>query len=60
MNKDQIKGRAKQRDGKAKEVVGKALGNQKLETKGKIEQVSGKAQAGYGDIKHDLKKGNRK
>lgn len=56
MNKDQLKGRAKQAEGKVKEVAGKISGNQKLENKGKIAKGVGKAQATYGDVKRDVKK----
>lgn len=56
MNKDQIKGRVKEVDGNIKEATGKALGNQRLEEKGKIEKTIGKVQAGLGDLREDLKK----
>ena len=58
MNKDQAKGRVKEVKGKVKEVAGRAVGNVNLEQKGKIEKTAGKAQAAYGDLKNDLKKGN--
>jgi uncharacterized protein YjbJ (UPF0337 family) len=57
INKDQVKGRIDEAKGKAKEVVGKVLGNKELEQKGKIETGVGKVEAGYGDLKHDIKKG---
>ena len=56
INKDQVKGRIDEAMGKAKEVVGKVLGNKDLEQKGKVEKVVGKVEAGYGDLKHDVKK----
>jgi uncharacterized protein YjbJ (UPF0337 family) len=56
MNKEQIKGRAKEAKGKVKEVVGKVVGNKDLEQEGKIQKTGGKAQAGYGDLKKDVKK----
>ncbi|MGM0677129.1 CsbD family protein [Ectothiorhodospira marina] len=56
MNKDQVKGRAKEATGKVKEVTGRAVGNEKLEAKGKIEKGAGHVQAEYGDVKEDLKK----
>ena len=34
MNKDQIKGRVEQATGKVKEVAGKVVGNDRLETEG--------------------------
>ncbi len=56
MNKDQVKGRVKEAEGKIKQVTGKILGKESLEEKGRIEKVAGKVQAGYGDLKSDLKK----
>jgi len=56
MNKDQVKGRIKEAQGKVKEVTGKAVGNKNLEQKGKVQQTVGKVQAGYGDLKNDIKK----
>lgn len=55
MNKDQVKGRIKEAQGSVKEVTGKIVGNKELEQKGKIEKSIGKVQAGYGDIKEDIK-----
>ncbi|MGB5738705.1 MAG: CsbD family protein [Woeseia sp.] len=55
MNKDQIKGRAKEVKGSAKEVAGKVTGKESLEQKGRMEKAAGKAQAGYGDVKKDMK-----
>jgi uncharacterized protein YjbJ (UPF0337 family) len=57
MNNDQVKGRIKEAKGKAKQVAGNVVGNKKLEEKGKLQKDVGKVQAGYGDLKHDLKKG---
>ena len=56
MNKDQVAGREKQVEGKLKEAAGKIVGNKELEAKGKIKNQVGKAQAGFGDIKADIKK----
>ena len=56
MNKDQVKGRIREIAGKAKEVTGNVVGNKDLEVKGKVENAVGKVQAGYGDLKSDLKK----
>jgi len=56
MNKDQVKGRIEEAKGKVKEVTGKAVGNKDLEQEGKIQSVGGKVQAGYGDLKEDIKK----
>jgi uncharacterized protein YjbJ (UPF0337 family) len=56
MNKDQVNGRIKETQGKIKEVAGSIVGNKDLEDKGKVENAVGKIQAGYGDLKEDLKK----
>lgn len=55
MNKDQIKGRVEEAKGKVKQVTGKAVGNKELELEGRIEEAGGKIQAGYGDLKEDIK-----
>lgn len=55
MNDDQIKGRIKETGGKIKEVTGKVVGNENLEEEGKVDQAVGKVQAGYGDLKEDIK-----
>ncbi len=56
MNKDQVKGRVKQVKGKAKQMAGIVVGDKTLEQKGRVQNAVGKAQAGYGDLKKDLKK----
>jgi uncharacterized protein YjbJ (UPF0337 family) len=55
INKDQVKGRVKEAEGKIKEVSGALLGNEKMEQKGKDQKNLGKAQAKFGDIKRDVK-----
>ena len=55
MNKDQVRGRVKEAEGKAKEVAGKIFGNEKLEAKGKAQKILGKAQSKFGDVKQDVK-----
>ena len=59
-NKDQTEGRAKEFTGKVKEVAGKLVGNEKLEAKGKVQGILGKAQAKYGDLKHEVKDASKK
>ena len=54
MNKDQVKGRVEQSTGKVKEVAGKLVGNDRLQTEGKADQVKGKVRAGYGDAKENV------
>ena len=55
MNKDQVQGRVDRTVGAAKEIVGKAVGNEKLESEGQVDQALGKVQAGYGDAKEKAK-----
>jgi uncharacterized protein YjbJ (UPF0337 family) len=56
MNKNQIKGSAKELSGKTREVTGKLLGTKELESKGKIKKNAGKIQKGVGDIQQDIKR----
>jgi uncharacterized protein YjbJ (UPF0337 family) len=55
VNKDQTEGRVKEVKGTVKEVAGKLLGDEKLETKGKVQRIVGEAQAKFGDVKQDVK-----
>jgi uncharacterized protein YjbJ (UPF0337 family) len=55
MNKDQVKGRIEEAKGKGKEIAGNLVGNESLEQEGKIQNAKGKVQAGYGDLKEDIK-----
>ena len=55
INKDQVKGRVNEAEGKIKEVAGKLVGNEKLEAEGKVQKNLGKAQARFGDVKKDVK-----
>jgi uncharacterized protein YjbJ (UPF0337 family) len=55
MNKDQVKGRVKEAQGKIKEVAGKLVGNEEMEAEGKVQKVLGEAQAKFGDVKEDVK-----
>ncbi len=48
MDKDRIEGAATNIGGKIKEGVGKLIGDTKLETEGKIDQVKGKVQNSIG------------
>jgi uncharacterized protein YjbJ (UPF0337 family) len=63
MNKDQIKGKAKDIGGKVQEAVGKAVGSSEQQVKGLGKQVEGKVQEKAGDLKENLKdsidRGNR-
>ena len=55
VNKDQVKGVAKQVKGSVKEAAGKATGNKQTEAEGTAEKIAGKVQKGYGDAKQKLK-----
>lgn len=59
MNKDQVEGRRKEVAGKIKQVAGKIIGDKEMEAKGKVKKDLGKAQAGFGDVKSDIKKAVR-
>lgn len=55
MNKDQVKGTAKNAAGKVQEEAGKLVGSKEQQAKGVAKQVAGKAQKGVGDIKEAVK-----
>lgn len=55
MDKDRVAGAAKVAAGKIKETVGKVVGDAKLTTEGKAEQVEGKVQNAIGGLKDTLK-----
>lgn len=55
MNKDQVKGVAKNIAGKAQENVGKLVGSKEQQIKGIDKQISGKAEKNYGDAKEHVK-----
>jgi uncharacterized protein YjbJ (UPF0337 family) len=55
MNKHQVEGRIDQAKGKVKEVTGRLVGNDRLAREGLADQAAGRAQAGYGDLKEDVK-----
>jgi uncharacterized protein YjbJ (UPF0337 family) len=55
MNKDQIKGTAKDIGGKIQEEAGKITGSKEEQAKGLANQVEGKIQKGVGDAKEKIK-----
>jgi uncharacterized protein YjbJ (UPF0337 family) len=59
MNKDQIKGKAKDIGGKVQEEVGKVTGSSEQQAKGLSKQVEGKVQEKAGDLRDAINKGNR-
>ena len=54
MNKDQVKGRAKEVAGKIQKNVGDAIDNEEMEAKGAIKEAEGKVQKNYGDAKNKV------
>jgi uncharacterized protein YjbJ (UPF0337 family) len=54
MENDKVQGKAKQAEGKVKEVAGVAADNRELEAKGKAKQVEGKGQETVGKAKDAL------
>jgi uncharacterized protein YjbJ (UPF0337 family) len=55
MNKNQVKGAAKDIAGKVQEEVGILSGNKDQQAKGLNKQISGKAEKAYGDVKAAIK-----
>jgi uncharacterized protein YjbJ (UPF0337 family) len=55
MNKDQVKGAAKDVAGKVQETVGRAVNSPEQEAKGLAKQAEGKTQKTYGDVKEVVK-----
>ena len=55
VNKDQVKGVAKQVKGSVKETAGRMTGNRQAEAEGAAEKTVGKVQKGFGDVKEKVK-----
>lgn len=60
MNKDQIKGVAKDIVGKIQQDAGKLVGSKEQQAKGLLKQVEGKAEKALGDAKEVLKDAENK
>ncbi len=60
MNKDQVKGSAKDIAGKVQEGAGKLVGSKEQEAKGLAKQVGGKVQKGFGDAKEAVKDSDKR
>jgi len=56
MDHDRSEGSAKNIKGRVKEGIGKALGDSKLESEGKMDKAEGKIQNAVGGIKDSLRK----
>ena len=59
MNKDQVKGGAKDIAGKVQEQAGKLVGSKEQQIKGLSKQIAGKEQKGVGDAKQSVKDFNK-
>ncbi len=55
MDRDRIAGSGKQIKGAVKQVIGKAVGDTKLESEGKADRIEGKVQNTIGGLKDTLK-----
>jgi uncharacterized protein YjbJ (UPF0337 family) len=55
MDKDRIAGSAKQAKGAVEQVVGKAVGDAKLQATGMADKTEGKVQNAIGGVKDTLK-----
>lgn len=55
MDKDRVEGSMKNVKGSIKEGVGKAIGDTKLETEGKMDKAAGKIQNSVGGMKDTLR-----
>ena len=51
MNKDQVKGTLEKAKGSVKQAVGKAVGNERLQTEGAADKTAGSVQKKVGDVK---------
>jgi len=60
MNKDQVKGTAKDIAGKVQQQVGKAVGSNEQQAKGLGKQIEGKAQKAVGNAEETLKDAGKK
>lgn len=60
MNRDQVKGKAKDIAGKVQQKVGEVTGSATQQVKGVAKQVEGKLQKGVGDANEALRDSERK
>jgi len=59
MNRDQLKGTAKDMAGKIQRKFGEATGNANQQIKGGAKQVEGKIQKGVGNVEQDLDRADK-
>ena len=60
MNKDQVKGTAKDIAGKVQEEIGKLVDSKEQQIKGMGKQISGKTEKNYGNAKEVIKNEHNK
>jgi uncharacterized protein YjbJ (UPF0337 family) len=60
MNRNQVKGAAKDVAGKVQRKVGELTGNENQQAKGTAKQVEGKVQKGVGNVEQALDEADRK
>ena len=60
MNRDQVRGKAKDIAGKVQQKVGEVTGSKSQQVKGVAKQVEGKVQKGVGDANEALRDSERK
>jgi uncharacterized protein YjbJ (UPF0337 family) len=59
MNRDQVKGAAKNVAGKVQQKVGELTGNKTQQAKGVAKQIEGKAQKGIGNVEQAVDKAGK-
>jgi uncharacterized protein YjbJ (UPF0337 family) len=59
MNKDNVKGTIDDAAGRAKRQIGEWTGDTKTQVDGAVQQVKGKAEKGWGNLKDAAKEANR-
>lgn len=59
MDKDRVKGMAEQGKGAVKETAGKAMGDKKLESEGKLDKAEGKIRNTVGGVKDEIRESGR-
>jgi len=60
MNRDQVKGAAKNVAGKVQQKVGELTGSKAQQVKGAAKQVEGKVQQGAGNVEQSLRRADKK
>lgn len=60
MNRDQVKGTAKDVAGKVQQTAGKLTGNKTQQLKGVAKRVAGETQKGVGDVEQAFDRADRK